>query len=83
VKKKVLLSFLALTVAIAFSLPVLARDTVTGRIQALDKVAKKITISGIEYSLSGEAAQTKFKIGDDVEATVEGNEVRSLARLLQ
>lgn len=81
--KKLLVFLLALAVVVAFSLPVLAQEVVTGKIQALDKVAKKITINGRQYSLSDEAAQTQFKIGDRVEATIEGKVVKKLARVLQ
>jgi hypothetical protein len=81
--KKLLVFLLALAVVVAFSLPVLAQEVVTGKIQALDKVAKKITINGRQYSLSDEAAQTQFKIGDRVEATIEGKVVKKLARELQ
>ena len=81
--RKLLVCLLAFTVAVAFTLPVLAKDIVTGRIQALDRTGKKITISGTEYALSDQAAQTLFKVGDDVEATIEGNEVTGLVRLLQ
>jgi hypothetical protein len=81
--KKVLVFVLALAVLIAFSLPVSAQNVVTGKIQALDKVAKKITINKKEYSLSDEAAQTKFKVGNEVEATIEGKVVKKLARVLQ
>jgi small-conductance mechanosensitive channel len=81
--KKLLVFFLALAVVVAFSLPVLAKEVVTGKIQALDKVAKKITINGRQYSLSDEAAQAQFKIGDRVEATIEGKVVKKLARELQ
>lgn len=80
--KKLLVLFLALAVVVAFSLPVLAQRIVTGKIEALDKVAQKITISGTEYSLSYEAAQAKVKVGDEVEAIVEGKEVKKLAILL-
>ncbi len=80
--KKLLVLFLALTVVVAFSLPVLAQNIVTGKIEALDKVARKITISGTEYSLSYEAAQAKVKVGDEVEAIVEGKVVKKLAILL-
>ena len=72
-KKKLLVLFLALALVVAFSLPVLAQDTIAGKIQALDKVRKKITIGGTEYGLSDEAAQATFKVGEAVEATVEGN----------
>jgi hypothetical protein len=81
--KKLLVLFLALALVVAFSLPVLAQDTIEGKIQALDKVGKKIIIGGTEYALSDEAAQTTFKVGEAVEATVEGNVVKKLARLLQ
>jgi hypothetical protein len=81
--KKLLVFLLALAVVVAFSLPVLAQEVVTGKIQALDKVAKKITINGRQYSLSDEAAQAQFKIGDRVEATLEGKVVKKLARELQ
>ena len=82
-RKRVLVLFLALAVVIAFSLPLLAQKVVTGKIQTLDNVAKKITINGTEYSLSDEAAQAKFKVGDKVEATIEGKVVKKLARVLQ
>jgi hypothetical protein len=82
-KKLLVVFLLALAVVVAFSLPVLAQEVVTGKIQALDKVAKKITINGRQYSLSDEAAQTQFKIGDRVEATIEGKVVKKLARELQ
>jgi hypothetical protein len=81
--KRLLVFFLALAVVVAFSLLVLAQEVVTGKIQALDKVAKKITINGRQYSLSDEAAQAQFKVGDRVEATIEGKVVKKLARELQ
>ncbi len=81
--KKLLVFFLVLAVVVAFSLPVLAQEVVTGKIQVLDKVAKRININGREYSLSDEAAQTQFKKGDQVEATLEGKVVKKLARVLQ
>lgn len=79
-KRELLVCFLAFTVVVAFTLPVPANDTVIGRIQALDRIVKKITISGTEYSLSDDAPQTTLKIGRDVESTIKGNEVRSLTR---
>ncbi len=81
---KMLLVFsLALAVLVAFSLPAPAKDVVTGKIQALDKVTKKISINGREYSLSDEAVQTQFRKGDEVEATIEGKVVKKLSRVLQ
>ncbi len=81
--KKVFLFFLALAVVVVFSLSVLAQEVVTGKIQAIDKVAKKVHINGKEYSLSDEAAQTEFKKGDEVEATKQGTVVKKLSRVLQ
>jgi hypothetical protein len=81
--KKLMVLFLVLSLGVAFSLPVLAQETIAGKIQALDKVAKMIIVGGTEYALSDEAAQTTFKVGDAVEATVEGNVVMKLVRLLQ
>jgi hypothetical protein len=81
--KKLMGLFLVLSLVAAFSLPAVAQDTIAGKIQALDKVAKKIIVGGAEYALSDEAAQTTFKVGDAVEATAEGNVVTKLVRLLQ
>ena len=81
--KKSLVCFLTMAVLMAFSQSIAAQDTVAGKIQALDRVEKKITIGGTEYLMSDEAAQTGFKVGDAVEATLEGNVVRKLALLLQ
>ena len=41
----------------------------------------KITINGTEYSLSNKTAQVKAKVGDMVQATVEGNAVTRLMLL--
>ena len=81
ITKKVLAVFLALAVVVAFNLPVSAQDTVKGKIEALDKEAKKITIGGTEYSLSDEAAQVEVAVGDEVEATVDGGVVKTLTKL--
>ena len=76
--KKLLVVCLALAVAVAISLPSFAQEQVSGRVGALDKTAKQITINGNEYSLSYKAAQVKVKVGDLVKATVEGNTVTEL-----
>jgi hypothetical protein len=81
-KKKVLLVFLALAVTVAFVLPGLAQSVIQGKIEALDKAAKTITIGKTQYSLSDAAAQAKVKVGDTVEATVEGKVVKRLVRAL-
>lgn len=80
VTRKLLAGFLVLAVLVAFSLPALAKDIVKGKIEALDKEAKKVTIGGTEYSLSDEASQVEVKVGDEVEATIEGGVVKELQR---
>ena len=78
---KALAVLMVLAVVVAFSVSAFAQDTVKGKIEALDKDAKKITISGTEYSLSDEATQTELAVGDDVEATVEGGTVKTLTKI--
>ncbi|MGA2468783.1 MAG: hypothetical protein ABSH06_31150 [Thermodesulfobacteriota bacterium] len=78
--KKLLVVFLALAVVMAFCLPTFAQETVKGKIETLDKDAKKVTISGTEYTLSDEAAQAEVAVGDEVEASVEGGVVKSFTK---
>lgn len=79
--KKLLAVFLSLAVVMAFSLALSAQDTVKGTVEALNKDAKKITISGNEYSLSDEAAQADVEVGDEVEATVENGVIMNFTNL--
>jgi hypothetical protein len=67
-------------VVMAFTLPTFADETVKGKIEAFDKDAKKITISGTDYSLSDEAAQAEVAVGDEVEATVDGGMVKTIKK---
>ena len=80
--KKLLVFFLAFALVVAISLPSFAQDQVEGKVQALNKAAMKITINGTEYLLSQKAAQVKVKVGDMVQATVEGNTVTKLTLLM-
>ena len=79
--KKLLVVFLALAVAAAFSLPSFAQDKVEGKVEALNKATNQITINGTEYSLSNKLAQVKVRVGDMVQATIEGNTVTNLVVL--
>jgi len=76
--KKLLVVFLSLAVTVAISLPSFAKDTIAGKVEAVDRDENKITINGNEYLLSKKAAQVKVNIGDMVRATVEGNRVKEL-----
>lgn len=80
--KKLLVSFLVLAVTVGFVLSALAQTVVQGKIHALNRSAKTITVGKTQYSLSDAAAQAKVKVGDTVEATVEGKVVKKLALLL-
>lgn len=77
-RKKLLVVSLVLVLLAAFTLPVLAQETIKGKIDTLDKEAKKITIGGNEYTLSDEAAQVSVDVGDEVEATIEAGVVKDL-----
>lgn len=80
--KKLTVLFLVFAVVVAISLPSFAAQyMVEGKIQALNKAANKITINGTEYSLSNNAAQVKVKVGDMVQASIEGNIVTKLGVL--
>jgi len=79
--KKLLVFFLAFAVLVSISLPSLAQDMVEGKIEALNIAAKKIAINGTEYSLSNKAAQVKVKVGDMVQAIVDGMTVTRLSVL--
>jgi len=53
---------------------------VTGKIEALDKKEKKVTIEGTVYTLGPRAARTKAAVGDVVKATIEKGVVKSITR---
>lgn len=78
--RKLLAASLVLVLMVAFTLPALAQETVKGKIEALDKESKKITIGGNEYTLSDEAAQVNVDVDDEVEATIEAGVVKDLKK---
>jgi len=79
-RRKTLVMSLAVALVVAFSLAALAQNVVKGKVEALDKNAKKITISGTEYPLSDEAAKAAVAVGDQVEATVDKGVVTKLTK---
>jgi hypothetical protein len=56
----------------AFTLPVLAQETGKGKIESLEKGAKKISIAKAGYTLRDAAAKANVKAGDEVKAAVGG-----------
>jgi len=79
--KRLLVFLLVLAVAAAISSPSFAKDKIEGKVQALDKAANKITINNNEYSLSTKAAQVQVKVGDMVQAVIDGDTVTKLGVL--
>jgi hypothetical protein len=78
--KKMIVIFTVLAVFACFSLPSFAAETVKGKVTALDKDAKKIQIEGKDYTMSDEAVSTEVSVGDEVEATVDDDVVKTLTK---
>jgi hypothetical protein len=78
-RRRLLVTSLVMVLLAAFTLSALAQETVIGKIESLDKGAKKISIAGKEYALGDEAAKAKVKVGDEVEATIDAGAVKKLA----
>ena len=80
--KKALVMLMALAMLMALNLPAFAQAYLEGKIQTLDKEAKKIKIDDAVYALSDEeAAKTKARVGDEVEVAIEGNTVKTIVIL--
>jgi len=78
--KKILVIFTALAILVAFCLPAFA-GAVKGKVTAYDKDAKKISIDEKEYSLGDETLSTEIALGDEVEADVEADVVKTITKL--
>jgi hypothetical protein len=78
--KKIFVVFTILAVLVCFSLPSFAAETVKGKVTALDKEAKKIQIDEKEYTLSDEASSVEVMVGDEIEATVDGDVVQTITK---
>lgn len=79
--KKALIIFLVLGLSIAFCFQVLAMEVVKGKVLALDKEGKKISIGDKEYKLSDETLSIEIAVGDEVEAKVEDGVVKTVTKL--
>ncbi len=62
------------------SFSALAQDVIKGKIQAIDRKAKRVTIRGIDYILGDEAVRTQIAVGDDVEAVVMSGTIRGIVK---
>jgi len=77
--KKILVIFTALAILVAFCLPAFA-ETVKGKVTAYDMEAKKISIDDKEYTLEDEALSAEIALGDEVEADVEADVVKTITK---
>jgi hypothetical protein len=72
---------LLIALPLAFSsFSALAQDVIKGRIQAIDRKARKVTIRGIDYILGPEAIRGQIAVGDDVEAVVMSGTIRGIVK---
>lgn len=80
--KKVVALGMVLVVISVFGFSALGRaaETIKAKVEMINKEEKKITLDGKEYTMSDEAAQVDVAVGDEVEATVEQDVVRSLTK---
>ena len=56
-------------------------ETVKGKVASVDKSVKKIKIEGKEYELSDDVLSVEIKVGDEVEADVANDVVKTLKKL--
>jgi phosphoheptose isomerase len=79
--KKLLVLLMILAVVATFGLSTLAKAEETiikAKVEAVNKEEKKIVLSGKEYSLTDEAAQTQVDVDDEVEVTVDNEVVKDI-----
>lgn len=75
-----------LSISALFSLPIyamgpVAPETVRGKVTSLDKDAKKIKIGDNEYALGDEVVSVEIGVGDEVEADIANNVVKSIKKV--
>ena len=71
-RRRLLVTSLVMMLLAAFALSVLAQEAGKGKIESLDKGAKKNSIAKAGYTLSDGAAKANVKAGDEVKAAVGG-----------
>jgi Tfp pilus assembly protein PilE len=78
--KKIVVVLTILAVLVCFSLPSFAAEVMKGKVTTFDKEAKKIQIDEKEYTLSDEASSVEVMVGDEIEATVDGDVVQAISK---
>lgn len=76
----IVVGLLTIPVLAYSSFSALAQDVIKGKIQAIDKRARRVTIHGTDYSLGADAPLGKITVGDDVEAVVMGGTIRGIVK---
>ncbi len=80
--KKLLVLIMILVVMTTFGLSTVARaeEVIKAKVEAVNKDEKKIVLSGREYAMTDEAAQTQVDVDDEVEATVDNEVVKEIRK---
>ncbi len=76
--KKVLTLLTGFAMIMAFNLSAFAQAYLEGKVEAIDKDAKKITIDDSEYLLSDEVAKIQVHVGDEIQVSLEGNTIKTI-----
>jgi phosphoheptose isomerase len=80
--KKLLALVMILAVVATFGLSTLAKaeEVIKAKVEAVSKETKKIVLAGKEYTMTDEVAQANVEVGDEVEATVDNEEVKEIKK---
>jgi len=61
-----------------FNLSAFAQAYLEGKVEAIDKDAKKITIDDSVYILSDEVAKIQVRVGDEIQVALEGDTIKTI-----
>ncbi len=76
--KKVFALLMVLPMVMAFSFSAFAQAYLEGKVGAINKEAKKITIDDSEYILSDEVAKIQVRVGDEIQVSLEGDTIKTI-----
>ncbi len=76
--KRILTLLTSFVIIMAFNLPAFAQAYLEGKVEAINKGAKKITIDDSEYILSDEVANIQVRVGDEIQVSLEGDTIKTI-----
>ncbi len=76
--KRTLTLLTSLAIIMAFNLPAFTQAYLEGKVQAINKEAKKITIDDSDYILSDEVAKIQVRVGDEIQVSLEGDTIKTI-----